>query len=43
MVVWKWDNYGMISCPSAKIAESKGGIGSIILLGHKKEAIYMLI
>ena len=35
-------NYGMISCPSGKIAESKGRIGSIILLGHEKE-VYMLI
>ena len=36
-------NYGMISCPSGKIAQSKGRIGSIILLGHEKEVIYMLI
>ena len=36
-------NYGMISCPSGKIAESKGRIGSIILLGHEKEVLYMLI
>ena len=36
-------NYGMISCPSGKIAESKGRIGSIILLGHEKELLYMLI
>ena len=35
-------NYGMISCPSGKIAESKSGIGSKILLGHEKEVIYML-
>ena len=36
-------NYGMISCPSGKIAETKGRIGSIILLGHEKEVLYMLI
>ena len=36
-------NNGMISCPSGKIAESKGRIGSIILLGHEKEVLYMLI
>ena len=27
----------------SKIAESKGRIGSIILLGHEKELLYMLI
>ena len=36
-------NYGMISCPSGKIAESKGRIGSIILLGHEKEVLYIII
>jgi len=36
-------NYGMISCPSGKIAETKGRIGSIILLGHEKEVLHMLI
>ena len=42
---WLFENetyYGMISCPSGEIAESKGRIGSIILLGHEKEVIYML-
>ena len=32
----------MTSCPSGKIAEITGRIGSIILLGHEKEVIYML-
>ena len=36
-------NYGMISCPSGKISESKGRIGSKILLGYEKEVLYMLI
>ena len=35
--------YGMTSCPSGKTAEIKGRIGSLILLGHEKEVIYMLI
>ena len=37
------NNYGMTSCPSGKIAEIKGQIGSLILLGHEKEVTYMLI
>ena len=36
-------NYGMILCPSGKIAEIKGRIGSLTLVGHEKEVIYMLI
>lgn len=37
------NNYGLTSCPSGKIAEIKGRIGSFILLRHEKEVIYMLI
>ena len=33
----------MTLCPSGKLAEIKGQIGSLILLGHEKEVIYMLI
>ena len=33
------NNYGMTSCPSGKIAEIKGRIGSLILLGHEKEVV----
>ena len=32
-----------MACPNGKIAENKGRIGSLILLGHEKEVIYMLI
>ena len=39
----KDNNYGIISCPSGKIAEIKGRIRSLISLGHEKEVIYMLI
>ena len=37
------NNCGMTPCPSRKIAEITGRIGSLILLGHDKEVIYMLI
>lgn len=37
------NNYGMISCLSGKIAEIKGRIGSLILLGYEKAVTYMLI
>ena len=43
---WLFENgniYGMTSCPSGKIAEITGRYGSLILLGHEKEVIYMLI
>ena len=29
--------------PNGKTTENKGRIGSLILLGHEKEVIYMLI
>ena len=37
------NNYSMTSCPSGKIAEIKGRIGSLTLLGHQKEIMYLFI